>query len=169
MTSRITTGMFIIVLLASMTLLSRSLFNRYQAVVDRAEQAEEQIRVQSAVIAQQDVRLETLSRLSAEVSRANRLATVKSEEKVIEYRTILKTRESCEFAVPAAIADGLLSYAYRLRAEAVSNTAGNTDPTSTSSSATSQLTYCQAVLWIEPLLTAIAQANDQLEAIRRLE
>lgn len=31
------------------------------------------------------------------------------------------------------------------------------------------LTYCQAVLWIDPLLTAIDQANSQLAGIRDVE
>jgi hypothetical protein len=31
------------------------------------------------------------------------------------------------------------------------------------------LTYCQAVLWIKPLLAAIEKANNQLAGIREIE
>ncbi|WP_431834235.1 Rz1-like lysis system protein LysC [Escherichia coli] len=34
---------------------------------------------------------------------------------------------------------------------------------------TRTLTYCQAVLWINPLLAAIEKANNQLAGVRQIE
>ncbi|HDG1691799.1 TPA: hypothetical protein PFE16_003303, partial [Kluyvera georgiana] len=38
-----------------------------------------------------------------------------------------------------------------------------------SAAAASSITYCQAVLWINPLLAAIEKANNQLAGIREIE
>ncbi|EKU4731114.1 hypothetical protein M2O48_005470, partial [Citrobacter freundii] len=43
------------------------------------------------------------------------------------------------------------------------------DAASNSAITTSSLTYCQAVLWIKPLLAAIEKANNQLAGIREIE
>lgn len=70
---------------------------------------------------------------------------------------------------PAAIAGRLLDYANRLRASAMHADPGITDRASSGTAAASTLTYCQAVLWIDQLLTAIEQANNQLDSIRAIE
>ncbi|EKU4731029.1 hypothetical protein M2O48_005371, partial [Citrobacter freundii] len=43
------------------------------------------------------------------------------------------------------------------------------DAASDNATTASTLTYCQAVLWIKPLLAAIEKANNQLAGIRRIE
>ncbi|MBQ0367865.1 hypothetical protein [Providencia rettgeri] len=45
----------------------------------------------------------------------------------------------------------------------------NTNRASASTTATSTLTYCQAMLWIDPLLSALDKANGQLKAIRKTD
>lgn len=92
-----------------------------------------------------------------------------SQEKEIEYRTILKTEPTCSLPVPADIAHGLLGYTNRLRASAMHTHSSIADSASSRATATGTLTYCQAVLWITPLLTAIDQANSQLAGIRALD
>ncbi|RYM50995.1 hypothetical protein BSQ97_16695, partial [Serratia proteamaculans] len=63
---------------------------------------------------------------------------------------------------------GLLDYTHSLRNRAMSADTGDADATGTGPTATGTLTYCQAVLWIDPLLAALDKANNQLLAIRRL-
>lgn len=46
---------------------------------------------------------------------------------------------------------------------------GDADATGTDTTASGPLTYCQAVLWIDPLLAALDKANNQLLEIRRLD
>jgi hypothetical protein len=43
------------------------------------------------------------------------------------------------------------------------------DATGAGATASGTLTYCQAVLWIDPLLAALDKANNQLLAIRQLD
>lgn len=45
----------------------------------------------------------------------------------------------------------------------------NADAAGDSAAAAGALTYCQAVLWINPLLAAIEKANNQLADIREIE
>lgn len=118
-----------------------------------------------------------LSNQIFQFNRFNQIATIayrygiqadaKSQEKIIEYRTILKKEPTCDLLVPQHITDGLLKHTYELRS--MYRDPQDIDSTSVSTSTTSTLTYCQAVLWIDPLLVAIDKANEQLEIIRKLE
>ncbi|MGJ5824825.1 hypothetical protein ACSBQS_19525 [Serratia sp. H402Y] len=92
-----------------------------------------------------------------------------TQGKEIEYRTILKNQPTCDLAVPAAIAGGLLDYTHRLRSRAMSADTIVADATGAGATASGTLTYCQAVLWIDPLLAALDKANNQLLAIRQLD
>jgi hypothetical protein len=67
--------------------------------------------------------------------------------------------------VPADVANGLLNYANRLRASAMHIPGTLTQPVI--APAASSITYCQAVLWVKPLLAAIEKANNQLAGIRQ--
>lgn len=44
---------------------------------------------------------------------------------------------------------------------------GRADTADDRTAATSTMTYCQAVLWIRPLLAVIEKANNQLTGIRK--
>jgi hypothetical protein len=46
---------------------------------------------------------------------------------------------------------------------------GNADAVGGDSITASSLTYCQAVLWIGPLLATIEKANNQLTGISKIE
>jgi hypothetical protein len=86
-------------------------------------------------------------------SRLNSLIDASSDKTVIEYREILRREKTCDLPVPADVAGGLLEYAHRLRASAMHTDSGSADAAGDSAT-TSSLTYCQAVLWIKPLLAA---------------
>ncbi|QCR38966.1 hypothetical protein [Nissabacter sp. SGAir0207] len=123
---------------------------------------------QSAAMAQQALLFQVFNRVAAASQQYAARVNRTSEEHTIEYRTILKkeTVPVCGQLVPAAVSDRLLDYAHRLRAGAVSGAVADADRSRADPAATSALTYCQAVLWIDPLLSTIDKANDQLAGIR---
>lgn len=124
--------------------------------------------LQATTIATQSLTFETFNRLAAASQQHATQATTASEEKIIEYRTILKKEAVpvCSQLVPASVSDRLYDYADRLRSGAVSGAVADADLAGTGSATARTLTYCQAVLWIDSLLTAIDKANDQLAGIR---
>lgn len=124
---------------------------------------------QGAVIATQAFQFNRFNEIADRQQQYAVTLTGKAQEKEIEYRTILKSEPTCALPVPAAIAGRLLDYTNRLRASAMHADTSIADSTSPGASAPGTLTYCQAVLWIDPLLTAIDQANSQLAGIREIE
>lgn len=121
----------------------------------------------SKVIATQSLQFNRFNQIATTAYRYGIQAEAKSQEKVIEYREILQKELTCDLPVPQPIADGLLGYTYELRSMYADPQ--NTNRTSASTSTTSTLTYCQAVLWIDPLLSALDKANGQLKAIRKTD
>ncbi|MBI6192214.1 hypothetical protein [Providencia rettgeri] len=121
----------------------------------------------SKIIATQSLQFNRFNQMATTAYRYGIQAEVKSQERVIEYRTILKKEPTCDLLVPQSIADRLLKYTYELRSMYADPQ--NVNRTSASTTSTSTLTYCQAVLWINPLLSALDKANGQLKAIRELE
>ena len=93
-----------------------------------------------------------------------------SQEKEIEYRTILKTEPTCSLLIPDDIAHSLLEYTYRLRTSAMHTDTGQSATESSAATSTGcRLTYGQALYWIDPLLTTIDQLNNQLDGIKQAE
>jgi hypothetical protein len=125
--------------------------------------------LQGAVIAVQAFNFNRFNQVAENASRLNSLIDARSDQTVIEYREILRREKTCDLPVPADVAGGLLSYANSLRASAMHTNSGNADAAGDSAAATSALTYCQAVLWVKPLLAAIEKANNQLAGIREIE
>lgn len=125
--------------------------------------------LQGEVIAAQAFNFNRFNQVAENASRLNSLIDVSSDKTVIEYREILHREKTCDLPVPADVAGGLLSYANSLRASAMHTDSGNADAAGDSAITTSSLTYCQAVLWIKPLLAAIEKANNQLAGIREIE
>ncbi|MEM8243711.1 hypothetical protein Q4R67_17335 [Morganella morganii] len=105
---------------------------------------------------------------AANASR-NMQAEAKSQEKQIEYRTIIRKEPTCNLYIPQSVSDGLLSHVYTIRESAMRSAPGITDTTGTGTATTRRLTYCQAVEWIEPLLTALDKANGQLMDIHNVD
>lgn len=125
--------------------------------------------LQGQVIATQAFNFSRFNQVAAETGRLNSLIDYGADNTVIEYREILRREKTCDLPVPAAIAGGLLEYTNRLRAGAMHTDTGGTDTTHSSAVAASGLTYCQAVLWVKPLLAAVEKANNQLAGIREIE
>lgn len=121
----------------------------------------------SKVIATQSLQFNRFNQIATTAYRYGIQAEVKSQEKVIEYREILKKELTCDLPVPQPIADGLLKYTHELRAMYADPQ--NVNRASASTTTTNTLTYCQAVLWIDPLLSALDKANGQLMSIGDIE
>ncbi|MGO2335960.1 hypothetical protein [Providencia sp.] len=121
----------------------------------------------SKIIASQSLQFNRFNQIATSAYRYGIQAEVKSQERVIEYRTILKKEPTCDLLVPQPIADRLLKYTYELRSMYADTQ--NTNRASASTATTSTLTYCQAMLWIDSLLAALDKANAQIEAVRKLE
>ncbi|MEJ4044575.1 hypothetical protein [Erwinia sp. SLM-02] len=124
---------------------------------------------QSSVIATQSLQFNRYNQIAAAVQQYDTQIMASAQEKQIEYRTILKTEPTCDLIVPASISERLLDYTHRLRSGAMYTTPILTDDAGSGTTTTRTLTYCQAVLWIDPLLTAIDQANSQFAGIREIE
>lgn len=149
------------------------LANRYYTKYSEQKTANQQLQTdnerQSSVIATHSLQFNRFNQIAAAVQQYDARITASSQEKQIEYRTILKTQPTCALAVPAGVSGRLLEYANSLRARAMHADSGIADSAGTDTASSGTLTYCQAVLWIDPLLTAIDQANSQLAGIRDIE
>ena len=136
---------------------------------EQVKQLQSDNSVQATVIATQAFQFQRANEISNAAAQYGLNTDAATQGKEIEYRTILKKQPTCDLAVPAAIAGGLLDYTYRLRSSAMSADTIFADATGAGATTSRTLTYCQAVLWIDPLLAALDKANNQLLAIRRLE
>ncbi|EOG8090483.1 hypothetical protein ACLIVV_004747 [Enterobacter roggenkampii] len=164
--TRATIIIFLILLVAGLGLFFGS---RYASNSSRADTADANVLMQAKVIQQQAAESQAFSAMASGTVDDNAAVDAKSETTVIEYREILRREKTCDYPVPADVAGGLLEYAYSLRASAMHADLGNTDSAGDSATAAGALTYCQAVLWIKPLLAAIEKANNQLAGIREIE
>jgi len=135
----------------------------------KVDQLQSDNNLQTATITAQAFLFQRANAISNAASQYGINTDVATQGKEIEYRTILKNQPTCDLAVPAAIAGGLLDYTNRLRSGAMPGNTANANTASAGTTAPSTLTYCQAVLWIDPLLAAIDKANNQLLAIRQLD
>ncbi|ELM1462780.1 hypothetical protein AAII44_001141 [Salmonella enterica] len=125
--------------------------------------------LQGQVIATQALNFNRFNQVAEFTNRNNSLIDASTDKTVIEYREILRREKTCDLPVPVDVAGGLLEYANRLRTGAMHADSGNANAASNSTASTSSLTYCQAVLWIKPLLATIEKANNQLAGIRQIE
>ncbi|WP_420488933.1 hypothetical protein [Phytobacter diazotrophicus] len=143
---------------------------------DKAATAESENRVlksdnalQGQVIATQAFNINRFNKTAETAAQANAIVAGNSETTVIKYREILRREKTCDLPVPDDVAGGLLKYANRLRASAMHADSGLTDPADDSATPASGMTYCQAVLWVEPLLATIEQGNNNFAGIREIE
>lgn len=125
--------------------------------------------LQKQVIATQAFNFNRFNQVAEHANRLNSLIDTSTEETVIEYREILRREKTCDLPVPADIAGGLLEYAHRLRASAMHTDSGSTDAAGDSTATAGSITYCQAVLWIQPLLAVIEKGNNNFAGIRQIE
>ncbi|CAB1208953.1 hypothetical protein [Serratia marcescens] len=135
---------------------------------EKVKQLQSDNNLQTTTIATQALHFQRANEISTAATQYGIKTDAATQRKEIEYRTILKNQPTCDLAVPAAIAGGLLDYTHSLRSRAVSADTGDANATGAGATASGTLTYCQAVLWIDPLLAALDKANNQLLEIRRL-
>lgn len=121
----------------------------------------------SKIIASQSLQFNRFNQIATSAYRYGIQAEVKSQERVIEYRTMLKKEPTCDLLVPQPIADRLLNYTDSLRS--MYTDTGNAHTTSTSAVTPRTLTYCQAVVWVDYLLASLDKANGQLKGIGDIE
>ena len=144
----------------------QTITSKYQAEKLRADKAEGEAEYQGKVIANQALNFNRFNQIAENASRLNSLVDIGHEKTVIKYREVLLREKNCDFPVPVDIAVGLLNYANRLRASALHADSGDIDSAGDRATTPRTLTYCQAVLWINPLLAAIEKANNQLAGVR---
>ncbi|AOP95911.1 hypothetical protein [Enterobacter roggenkampii] len=125
--------------------------------------------LQGQVIATQAFNFNRFNQVAEHANRLNSLIDTSTEETVIEYREILRREKTCDLPVPADIAGGLHEYAHRLRARAMHTDTNKPDSADDRAAAASSITYCQAVLWIKPLLAVIEKGNNNFAGIRQIE
>jgi len=125
--------------------------------------------LQGQVIANQAFNFNRFNQVAEHANRLNSMIDTSTEETVIEYREILRREKTCDLPVPADVAGGLLEYAHRLRASAMHTDTSRPDAADDRSAAASSMTYCQAVLWIKPLLAVIEKGNNHFAGIRQIE
>ncbi|CAB5565033.1 Uncharacterised protein [Citrobacter youngae] len=125
--------------------------------------------LQGEVIAAQAFNFNRFNQVAENASRLNSLIDDRADKTVIEYREILRREKTCDLPVPADVVSGLLNYANRLRTSAMHADSGDANAAADSAFAASSMTYCQVVLWIEPLLAIIEKGNNQLAGIREIE
>lgn len=125
--------------------------------------------LQGQVIATQAFNFNRFNQVAEHANRLNSLIDTSTEETVIEYREILRHEKTCDLPVPDDIAGGLLEYAHRLRSSAMHADTDRPDAADDRTAATSSITYCQAVLWIKPLLAVIEKGNNNFAGIRQIE
>ncbi|HHA2201319.1 TPA: hypothetical protein ACOEAW_000310 [Enterobacter hormaechei subsp. xiangfangensis] len=125
--------------------------------------------LQRQAIATQAFNFNRFNQVAEQANRLNSLIDTSTEETVIEYREILRREKTCDLPVPDDIAGGLLEHAHRLRSSAMHANTNGPDAADDRTAATSSLTYCQAVLWIKPLLAVIEKGNNNFAGIRQIE
>lgn len=125
--------------------------------------------LQGLVIATQVFNFNRFNQVAEHANRLNSMIDTSTEKTVIEYREILRREKTCDLPVPADVAGGLLEYAHSLRASAMHTDTSRPDAADDRSAAASSITYCQAVLWIKPLLAVIEKGNNHFAGIRQIE
>lgn len=144
------------------------MFSMLSAEQTEGKHKDKVITDQQKVIDNAYTSIDIFDRVAAANASRNMQAEAKSQEKQIEYRTIIRKEPTCNLYIPQPVSDGLLSHVYAIRQSAMRFDPGITDTAGTGTAATRRLTYCQAVEWIEPLLMALDQANGQLMDIRKM-
>lgn len=123
---------------------------------------------QSELIAKQSFEFNRINQITGTAYRNGIVSKAESQEKIIEYRTILKKEPTCDLVVPQSFTDGVLYDTYRLRASALSGDPERVNSAGVGFTSSRQLTYCQAIEWIPYLLADLKQANIQLDALEQI-
>ncbi|MGO2336497.1 hypothetical protein [Providencia sp.] len=124
---------------------------------------------QSEAIAKQSFEFNRFNQISTTAYRYGITTDANSENRVIEYRKILQKEPTCDLYIPDYIGDRLYNYAKGLRSSAMHTDTGGANRADDSTITSSKITYCQAALWIDPLISTIDGGNARFKAIRKIE
>ncbi|MEE4403651.1 MULTISPECIES: hypothetical protein [Enterobacter] len=166
---KINPGLFCVVVIAGLSIALVKSYSNTSSLQSDNDVLRSDNSLQEQVIATQAFNFNRFNQLAEHANRLNSLIDTSTEETVIEYREILRREKTCDLPVPADIAGGLLEYAHRLRANALHTDTNRPDTADDRAAATSSMTYCQAVLWIKPLLAVIEKGNNNFAGIRQIE
>lgn len=120
---------------------------------------------QSLVISRQTFDFARFNQASMYANQLNSIIDITKEESVIKIREKLRYEKTCNYPLPDDISNELLSKANKIRSSALHSDTSSNVSANDSSTTTVRLTYCQAVLWITPLLAEIEKGNNQLKYI----
>lgn len=131
--------------------------------------AANQLSEQKSLIAKQLFEFNRFNQISTTASRYGITTDANSEKRIIEYRKILQKEPTCDLYIPDDIANRLYNYTQSLRTHAMYTDTGSVNPANDSTTTTRGITYCQAVPWIDRLITTIDKGNERFRAIRKIE
>lgn len=166
---KINTGLIGVVVIAGLSVALIKSYSNASSLQSDNDVLRSDNSLQRQAIATQAFNFNRFNQVAEQANRLNSLIDTSTEETVIEYRDILRREKTCDLPVPDDIAGGLLEYAHRLRSSAMHANTNGPDAADDRTVATSSLTYCQAVLWIKPLLAVIEKGNNNFAGIRQIE
>ena len=144
-------------------------YDKSERLTDENAGLKKDIDRQADIITSQSFEFNRFNQIAQAATRHNITQRAKTQERQIEYRTLLKKDPTCNLPVPRAVSDGVLRDTYSLRARTMSSAAGLTDKTGAAVPTARVLTYCELPLWIDLLIADLDEANTQLEGIRAAE
>lgn len=135
--------------------------------VGQLSQLQSDLDESKATQALQAFQFQRSNEIAAQAGSYNVTISAKSEERQIENRKDLKVEECADRYIPDSTAQRMYDYTDGLRARAMRNS-GQPDGTLTGTTSPHRMTYRQAVLWLDPLLTLLDRANNDRALIRSL-
>lgn len=141
----------------------------YTALEKDNTQLEEDNTQQAKVIATQSFEFNRFNQIATTAYRYGISTDANSQNRVIEYRKILQKEPTCDLYIPDDIGNRLYNYTKGLRSSAMHTDTDVTNRADDSAITSSKITYCQAVYWIDPLISTIDGGNARFKAIREIE
>lgn len=167
--ARIITLLLILLIAGFLSFLLKHYYDKSDRLTQENTGLKADNRRMSDIIAAQSLEFNRFNQIAQAATQNNISQRAASEERRIEYRTILKKDPTCDLPVPRPVSDGLLSDTHSLRSRTLYPVAGLTDKTGAALPAARVLTYCELPLWIDLLIADLAEANAQLEGVRAAE
>ncbi|MCB5308358.1 hypothetical protein [Yersinia massiliensis] len=155
--------------LVTLSLVARHYSNKADKSEGERKQLAADLSLTSTTLATQSFQFQSFNEIARNANQYAATIDAKIKEREIEYRTIIKVEPCADKYIPDVIANRLLSYTENLRSSALHPDTGQTDSAASRTIAASRLTYAQVVLWIEPLLGLLDEANKDRQSIREIE
>ena len=116
---KIDNSVWLFLMLVAVSILALTLYNNNTAVKSDNDKLKQDNIKQSAVIALQSFQFNRFNQIATTAYRNGIQADAKAQEKVIEYKTILKAESSCDSLIPQPITNSLFEYTNELRERAM--------------------------------------------------